>query len=65
MREKSGERPLHVNLMHAGVPQEAEEFKDRIFKEFNCTELYVTEFSPVMGAHTGPGLVGFAFYSDE
>lgn len=65
MREKSRERPIHVNLMHAGVPQEAEELKGRILQEFNCAELYVTEFSPVMGAHTGPGLVGFAFYSDD
>ena len=65
MREKSGEKSVHVNLMHAGVPQEAEELRLRISEEFLCNELYVTEFSPVMGAHTGPGLVGFAFYSDE
>jgi len=65
MREKTNDKPLHVNLMHAGVPQEAEELKERISQEFNCKELYITEFSPVMGAHTGPGLVGFAFYSDE
>jgi fatty acid-binding protein DegV len=51
--------------MHAGVPEEAVEFKNRIKAQFNCVELYITEFSPVMGAHTGPGLIGFAFYSDE
>lgn len=65
MQAKTGERPVHVNLMHAGVPDEAEELRQRISQGFTCVELYVTEFSPVMGAHTGPGLVGFAFYSDD
>ncbi len=65
MREQTGQKPVHVNLMHAGVPDEAEELKQKITRQFDCAELYITEFSPVMGAHTGPGLVGFAFYSDE
>ena len=65
MKKKVGRKPVHVNLMHAGVPDEAVEFKNRIKAQFDCAELYITEFSPVMGAHTGPGLIGFAFYSDE
>ncbi len=65
MREKVGQKPVHVNLMHAGVPDEAEELKKKISDQFDCAELYITEFSPVMGAHTGPGLIGFAFYNDE
>ena len=65
MKEKAGQKPVHVNLMHAGIPNEAEEFRDRISEKFDCAELYITEFSPVMGAHTGPGLIGFAFYSDD
>ena len=28
---------------------------------FGCDELYVVEFSPVMVAHAGPGLVGLAY----
>ncbi len=27
-------------------------------------ELYVQEFTRVMGAHTGPGLLAFSFYSE-
>jgi hypothetical protein len=27
-------------------------------------ESYVTEFTQVMGVHTGPGLAGFAFWCD-
>jgi fatty acid-binding protein DegV len=28
-------------------------------------KLYVTEMTPVIGAHTGPGLLGMAFYTEE
>jgi fatty acid-binding protein DegV len=31
---------------------------------FDCQEIYITEFTPVMGVHTGPGLVGVAFYEE-
>lgn len=55
---------MHVNIMHAGVSQEAEEIRQQVAAQFDCAELHVTEFTPVMGAHTGPGLVGLAFYSD-
>lgn len=65
MRQKVGTKPVHVNLVHAGVPDEAEEFKKQVLAKFDCVELYISEFSPVMGAHTGPGLLGFAFYCDE
>lgn len=65
MESKVNQRPVHVNLMHAGVPDEAEGLKEKILGKFDCVEMYVTEFSPVMGAHTGPGLLGPAFYYDE
>ena len=64
MQEKAGSGSLHVNIMHAGVPQEAQELRLRIANKFAISELYISEFSPVMGAHTGPGLIGIAFYGD-
>jgi fatty acid-binding protein DegV len=50
--------------MHAGAAEEAEDLRQRVAEGFDCIELYVTEFTPVMGAHTGPGLLGIAFYVD-
>lgn len=64
MRHKVGQNPVHVAVMHAYVPDEAEILKKRISIEFNCTELWVTEFSPVMGYATGTGTLGFAYYQD-
>jgi DegV family protein with EDD domain len=58
-------QPLHVAVMHADAADRALELRNRISTHFNCSELFITEFTPVMGVHTGPGLVGVAFYSDE
>jgi fatty acid-binding protein DegV len=51
--------------MHANVPEEAEKIKSDILAQFNCLEFYVTDFTPVMGAHTGPGAIGFSFYAAD
>ncbi len=54
--------PLHVAVMHADAVKQALELRDEISSRFDCAELFITEFTPVMGAHTGPGLVAVAFY---
>ncbi len=58
-------QPLHVAVMHADVPALARTLKQRIAAKFNCRDIFITEFTPVMGVHTGPGLVGVAFYGEE
>jgi len=58
-------QPLRVAVMHADAADRALELRNRISAHFDCSELFITEFTPVMGVHTGPGLVGVAFYSDE
>jgi DegV family protein with EDD domain len=58
-------QPLHVAVMHADAPEAALALKNRIASQFTCEEIFITEFTPVMGAHTGPGLIGIAFYGEE
>ena len=55
---------VHATVMHADAADAAEELSDRLRSEFDCQELFVSEFSPVMGTHTGPGLLGVAFWSE-
>lgn len=62
MAELADNRPLHVAILHADVLDEAEDSKRRVADQFNCAELYVTELTPVMGVHTGPGVLGVVFY---
>jgi DegV family protein with EDD domain len=65
MRDKVGESPVHVAVMHAYALEEAERLKEQVSSQFNCAELWLTEFSPVMGYATGTGTLGLAFYSEE
>ena len=57
------DNPVHVNVMHADAADDAEALRQRVEVELNCRELFVSEFTPVMGAHLGPGLLGLAFYT--
>ncbi|TKJ30329.1 MAG: fatty acid-binding protein DegV [Chloroflexi bacterium B3_Chlor] len=65
MWDQTGERPLHASVFHGDALAEAERTAQEIQSRFNCVEFYITEFTPVMGAHTGPGVIGLAFYADE
>ncbi|MFQ6121552.1 MAG: DegV family protein [Dehalococcoidales bacterium] len=64
MKEKVGQSPVHVAVMHAYALDKAERLKEQILSDFNCAELWVTEFSPVMGYATGTGTIGVAFYKE-
>lgn len=64
MKGKVGRKALHCAVMHAYDPQAAEELKQLVAAQFNCLELWVSEFSPVMGYATGTGALGLAFYPD-
>ena len=64
MRDKVGDSPVHVAVTHAYAPDEAEKLKERVAAEFNCIELWLAEFSPVMGYACGTGTVGVAFYPE-
>lgn len=65
IEHEAGDRPIHVIVMHAAVPEEAAALLVRIQKRFACVETLTTAFTPVIGAHTGPGLLGVAFYAEE
>jgi len=65
MRDKVGDRPVHVAVTHAFAPDEAEKLKERVATEFNCIEIWLSEFSPVMGFACGTGTVGVAFYPEN
>ena len=63
MHDKLGDNPAHIAVTHAYALDEAEKLKERIASEFNCAELWLCEFSPVMGYTCGTGTVGAAFYA--
>ena len=65
LHQRTGAAPVSINVMHAAAPGDAAELATRIRDEVapeRLAELLVSEFTPVMGAHTGPGLLGLAFH---
>ena len=65
MRDKVGTNKVHAAVMHAYAYDEAEKLKERVSSEFDCAELWVCEFSPIMGYATGTGTLGIAFYPES
>jgi DegV family protein with EDD domain len=55
---------LHAAVQHARAADEAAALQAWVRAEFDCAEIYSTEFTPVMGGYCGPGLLGLAFYSE-
>jgi DegV family protein with EDD domain len=68
-REVADERrrgaALHVAALHAVEPAVAEELLGEVRRRHEPTTAFVGSFSPVMVAHTGPGLVGLAWWWEE
>jgi DegV family protein with EDD domain len=63
MRKQIGHSgQIHVAVMHADAAEEAQMLRERIAAEFNCAELFVTDFTPIMACATGKGTVALAYY---
>jgi DegV family protein with EDD domain len=65
MKQRCGNKKLHVVINHANVPDEAEELKKRMSSQFQCVELYVTDIYPVVGRHGGPGNIYLNWWAED
>jgi DegV family protein with EDD domain len=55
-------REVHLAVHHANAPSDAEALLEAARASSDIVEAHVTEFTQVMGVHTGPGLVGMAWW---
>jgi len=60
-----GDRPVHLAGLHAEAEDDAHDLVERISGRASVVESVVVEVTPVIGAHTGPGLAGTAFYCEK
>ena len=60
-RAARGAGYLGVAVHHAAAVDEAHQLAEQIRREMAPDDLFVTGFTPVMGAHVGPDLVGLAY----
>ncbi len=58
-----GER-LRLSVQHTEAQQEADQLAKEVAERLQPGELIVSEFTLVMGAHTGPGLLGLSYFSE-
>jgi DegV family protein with EDD domain len=64
VEQSCGARTAHIAVHHADAQDDAEALAARLSANLHTAETYVTEFTQVMGVHTGPGLLGVAFWCE-
>ena len=55
-----GEEPLRMAVFHSNVPDLAQDLKGAVQTSFSPEEIFVSELSPVIGTHVGPGTLAIA-----
>ena len=58
--EKYGGTPLWVTVLHGRFAEKADALAGEVRQKLNVVEMEVSRISPVLGVHTGPGIVGAA-----
>jgi DegV family protein with EDD domain len=58
--EKYGSAPLWITVLHGRFSEKANHLAEEIRRKLNVARLEVRRISPVLGVHTGPGIVGAA-----
>lgn len=60
--ERTGGRdPVYLAALHANVEEEARRVLDIAAEQLNPVETVLSDVSPAVGTHTGPGTLGLAF----
>ncbi len=63
-KEAAGKRNLRFSIAHANAPKRAAWLKREIKRRFEVRDMIITNVSPALGAHAGPGAAGVAFLGD-
>ena len=58
MYEKYGNTPVWVTVLHGRFAEKADALTVELKEKLNIVKLEVMRISPVLGVHTGPGIVG-------
>ncbi len=60
-KDIAGRRPVRISVFHANIPEVAQELQDRAAARFSAEEAILSEVSPAIGSHTGPGTIAIAY----
>jgi DegV family protein with EDD domain len=62
VRQVDDYRVLHLAIMEADAQEQAARLEELALQQLQPTKIFHTELTPVLGVHTGPGLVGLGYY---
>ena len=62
VRQVDDYQVLDLAIMEADAQEQAARLEELALQKLRPTQIFHTEFTPVMGVHTGPGLVGLGYY---
>jgi DegV family protein with EDD domain len=66
MQQEVGEHaPIKVAFTHVAAEEQLEKLQSMVAEHFECTETIVSELSPALAVHSGPGTVGISFLPGE
>ncbi len=60
-RDIDGREPVRISVFHAGAPDAALALQEETNRRFHPVENILSEVSPVIGSHTGPGTLSIAY----
>jgi DegV family protein with EDD domain len=63
-RRVDPDKPTHVAIVHAAAIETAQSLEQEIAEKYKPAEIVLTEITPVLGVHGGPGLVGICAYHE-
>jgi DegV family protein with EDD domain len=66
LKKQTGENSkIRISVMHADALEQAKILKQSLLGLYPGSSIAIEEFTPVMGAHTGPGLFGLGYLVDS
>jgi DegV family protein with EDD domain len=60
-----GKGKVRIAYVHVGAQEEVEKLKELVESKVDVVESLLTEFSPALAVHSGPGTTGLCYYPVE
>lgn len=64
LKENITNTRLHAGIVHSDCPEAAREFQNILISSFHPCEVWISELTPAIGVHFGPGTIGVSFYNE-
>ena len=65
IKKKYENKPITIAIVHGTYLDEAKKLLETLKEKLNITTSYITQVSPVLGMHTGPGLLGVVAFEES